>query len=85
MATRWVDIPDPFLGSGSVNTFPLPGSRFLIMQQLDFNNGRAVSYVVRAEWLQTRDKVRPSQLRVSSVQESVKEGLERVKLKNLHC
>jgi hypothetical protein len=38
---RWTDIPGPFLGSGSVNTFPLLGSRFLIMQQLDYNNGRA--------------------------------------------
>jgi hypothetical protein len=25
----------PFLGNGSVNTFPLLGTRFLIMQQLD--------------------------------------------------
>jgi hypothetical protein len=28
--------------NGSVNTFPLLGSRFLIMQQLYYNNGRAV-------------------------------------------
>jgi hypothetical protein len=28
-ATRWADIPRPFLGSGSVNTFPFLGSRFL--------------------------------------------------------
>jgi hypothetical protein len=26
---------DPFLGNGSANTFPLLGSRFLIIQQLD--------------------------------------------------
>jgi hypothetical protein len=39
---RWVDIPGPFLGNGSVNTFPLLGSRLLIIQQLDYNNGRYV-------------------------------------------
>jgi hypothetical protein len=39
---RWADIPGPFLGNGSVNTFPLLGNRFLIMQQLDYNSGRAV-------------------------------------------
>jgi hypothetical protein len=30
------------MGNGSVNTFLLLGSRFIIMQQLDFNNGVAV-------------------------------------------
>jgi hypothetical protein len=29
----------------------LLGSRFLIMQQLDYNNGKAVFYAVRAERL----------------------------------
>jgi hypothetical protein len=29
-------------GKGLENTFPLLGSRFLIMQQIDYNNGRAV-------------------------------------------
>jgi hypothetical protein len=29
---RWADIPWPFLGSSSVNTFPLLGNIFLIMQ-----------------------------------------------------
>jgi hypothetical protein len=32
----------PFLGNGSVNTFSLLGSRFLIMQQLDYNNGNGM-------------------------------------------
>jgi hypothetical protein len=32
----------PFLGNGSVNTVPLLGSRLLIMQQLGYNNGRAL-------------------------------------------
>jgi hypothetical protein len=36
---RWADIPGKFLGNGSVNTFPLLGSRFLIIQHLDYNNG----------------------------------------------
>jgi hypothetical protein len=29
---RWADIPGPFLGNGSLNTFPLLGSRFFIME-----------------------------------------------------
>jgi hypothetical protein len=36
---RWADIPGLFLGNGSVNTFPLLGSRFLIIQQFDYNSG----------------------------------------------
>jgi hypothetical protein len=51
---RWADIPGLFLGNGSVNTFPLLGSRFLITQQLDYNNRRAVFYVVRAEMFITK-------------------------------
>jgi hypothetical protein len=39
------------LGNGSVNTFLLLDNRVLILQQLYFNNGRDVSYVVRAERL----------------------------------
>jgi hypothetical protein len=37
---RWVDIPGPFLGNGSVNEFSLLGSRFLVRQQLDYSNVR---------------------------------------------
>jgi hypothetical protein len=37
-------MPGPFLGNGSVNTFPLLGSRFLIIQQLNYNNGTAVFF-----------------------------------------
>jgi hypothetical protein len=51
MTARWADIPWSFLGNSSVNTFPLLGSRLLIMQHLDYNNGRAVFYVVRDERL----------------------------------
>jgi hypothetical protein len=43
-----------FLGNGSVNTFLLLGSRFLIMQQLDYNNGNGVFLLLQAvarEWL----------------------------------
>jgi hypothetical protein len=45
------DKPKTSLGNGLVNTFPLLGSRILIMQQLNYNNERAVFYVVRAEML----------------------------------
>jgi hypothetical protein len=34
-------MPGPFLGKDSVNTFPLLGSRFLIMKQLDYSDQRA--------------------------------------------
>jgi hypothetical protein len=33
--SRWADIPGHFLGNGSVNTFPLLGISFLIMQKFD--------------------------------------------------
>jgi hypothetical protein len=57
--------------------FPLLGRRFLIMQQLDYNSGRAVfSIVVRAERLLERRGFEHSQLIVSSIQESVRRGLE---------
>jgi hypothetical protein len=42
MTTRGADIPGWFLGNGLVNTFLFLGSRFLIMQQLDYNNERAM-------------------------------------------
>jgi hypothetical protein len=51
MTVRLQDIRGMFLDNGLVNTFPLLGSRFLIMKQLDYNNGRTVFYVVRAEML----------------------------------
>jgi hypothetical protein len=44
----WADILGPYLGNGSVNTFPMLGRRFLIMQTLYYNSRRAVFYVVRA-------------------------------------
>jgi hypothetical protein len=31
-------MPEPLLGNGSINAFPLLGNRSLIMQQWDFNN-----------------------------------------------
>jgi hypothetical protein len=43
MTARWERIyQGQFLGNGSVNTFSLLGRRFLIMQQLNYNTGRAV-------------------------------------------
>jgi hypothetical protein len=44
-AKRWLYKQRPFLGNGSVNTFPLLGSIFLIMQQLDYNNRNGVFYM----------------------------------------
>jgi hypothetical protein len=35
-------IPDSFLGNCSVNTFPLLGSRLLIIRKLYYKNGKAV-------------------------------------------
>jgi hypothetical protein len=37
-----MDIPEPCLGNGKIITFPLLGTRFLITQQFDYNNGIAV-------------------------------------------
>jgi hypothetical protein len=39
VAKLWLCKQRPFLGNSSVNTFPLLGTGFLIMQQLDYNNG----------------------------------------------
>jgi hypothetical protein len=42
VAKRWLYKQRPFLGNGSVNTFSLLCRRFLIMQQLDYNNGNGM-------------------------------------------
>jgi hypothetical protein len=55
IAKRWPCKQRPLLRNGSVNTFPLLGSRFLIMQQLDYNNGR----VVFSTWSVPRGFKRP--------------------------
>jgi hypothetical protein len=54
----------------SVNTFPLPGSRFLIMQQLDYNNGNGVFLLGPC-----RDVISKGQSQLSSVWQTVKTGL----------
>jgi hypothetical protein len=66
-AARWADIPGPFLGNGLVNTFAQQQTR---TQQL-YSNTETVFSAACTEMLQARDKVR-----VSSVWESVKRGLE---------
>jgi hypothetical protein len=63
---------EPFLGNGSLNTFPLLGSSFLIMQQLDYKNGRAVF----STWSVPRCYKQGIRLELSSVRESVKRGLD---------
>jgi hypothetical protein len=70
----------PFLGNGSVNTFPrnttnehpLLGRRVLIMQQFDYKNGRAVF----SAWSVPRDYKRDKVNSVSILRESAKRGLE---------
>jgi hypothetical protein len=61
-------MPDSFLDNGSVNKFPLLGSRFLIMEELDFNNGR----VVFCTWSMPRHYKQRTRSVVSSVLQSVK-------------
>jgi hypothetical protein len=63
-----------FPGNGSVNTFPLLGSRFLIMQQLDHNNGK----IVFSLWSVPRCYTQGAGLDSvdSSERESVKIGLQ---------
>jgi hypothetical protein len=70
---RWADIPGSFLDNGSVNTLPLLGSRFLIMQQLD-GTIKDLCFLCGP----CRDVISKEhrQLRDSSVRESVKNGLE---------
>jgi hypothetical protein len=69
---RWAGIPGPFLGNGAVNTLPFLGSRFLIMQQLDYNNGRDV-FSISSVPICYKEGTRSFD---SSVRESVKRGLE---------
>jgi hypothetical protein len=82
VANRWLSEQRPFLGNSSVNTFPLLGSRFLIMQQLDYNNGNGV--FLRGPCRAVISKG-VCQWRVSSARKVVNRGPERLKLKNLHC
>jgi hypothetical protein len=65
------------LGNGSINTFLFLGGRFLIMQQLDYNNRRAVFSM----WSMLRcckqgTRSVNSQLKASSARESAKRGLD---------
>jgi hypothetical protein len=82
LAERQLCKQRPFLGNGSVNSFPLLGSRFLIMQQLDYNNGNGVFLRVplRDVYKQgTKSIVREF---CTGVREERTWGSE---LKNLHC
>jgi hypothetical protein len=68
--------------NGAVSRQRLLGSRVLIMQQLDYKNGRALFSV----WSVPRCYKQGTRLYpISSVQESVKRALERGKLKNRYC
>jgi hypothetical protein len=76
MIARWVDIPEPFLGNGSIKKFPLPGNKFLIMQQ-DYNNGRVVFLCGPCRGVISKGEGQFNQLKVSSVWEPVKGVLQR--------
>jgi hypothetical protein len=54
---KWADIPWPFLGNGSGNPSPLLGITLLIMQYLDYNNGRAVFSMLSVSRGYKRDEV----------------------------
>jgi hypothetical protein len=77
----WADTRDPFLGNDSVNTFPLLGSRFIIIQKLDYNKGTTVS----STWSVPKCYKQGTKSVKNSALEFVKRGLELVMLKNLHC
>jgi hypothetical protein len=78
----WLHKQRSFLRNSWVNTFMLIGSRFLIMQQLNYNNGNRVFLCGLCQDIISKGQ---SQLRVSSVWRSVKKGPECMKLKNIHC
>jgi hypothetical protein len=73
IAKEWLCKQRLFLGSGLINTFLLLGSRFLIMQQLDYNNGNGMFSV----WsmLKYYTQGAKDSWELSSVQETVKRGL----------
>jgi hypothetical protein len=58
----------PFLGNGSVNTFPLLDSRFFINATIDYNNARAVFSM----WSVPRCYTQGTKLVDNSLRESVK-------------
>jgi hypothetical protein len=77
-----------FLRNSPVNMFPLLGSRFLIMQQLDYNNENGVSTSSVPRWYKQGTKSVESEFCTggcgeSSVWKAAKKGPECVKLKNL--
>jgi hypothetical protein len=72
MTASWADVPGTFLDNGLVHTSPLLGSRFLIIQQLDYNSGRPVS----STWYVPICYKQGTRSFDSSVRESVKKGLE---------
>jgi hypothetical protein len=83
VAKQWLCKQRPFLGNGSVNTFRLLGSRFLIMQQLDYNNGTGMFSM----WSVPRCCKQRAKLSVelSFVRGASKIPPKRVTLKNFHC
>jgi hypothetical protein len=81
---RQANIPDQFLVNGLVNTFLLLGSRFLIMEQLDYNSGRAVFSMWPMLRGYNQDEVCILELIGSSVEESVGEDLS-CRQRNSHC
>jgi hypothetical protein len=86
VAKWWLREQQMFLGSGSVNTFLLLDSIFLIMQQLDYNGNRTFSTrSVATSCYKQGTRLGPVSWQLNSAREVVKKWPERVKLKNLHC
>jgi hypothetical protein len=82
VAKRWLCEQRPFLGNGSVNTFPLLGRSFLKKQQLEYNNGNGVFLRGPCRDVMYKEKV---SCQLSFAREDLKRGPQQVKLKNLHC
>jgi hypothetical protein len=82
IAKQWLRKQRLFLGNSSINMFPLLGSRFLITQELDYNNGNGV-FLCGPCWAVISKE--QSQWITSSAWEAVKRGPKSAKLKNLNC
>jgi hypothetical protein len=80
VAKRWLCKQRPLLCNGWINTFPLPGSRFLILQ--DYNNGHGVFSTWSVPRCYNQDSLEHE---FSCETVASRQWRERMKLKNLYC